>query len=123
MCVVVIAIDWIAFDGKDEWCFGNDYARNFVIFGVDTSSSSDIDNRQYKFLVLGEGDTFGINGNFGAPERKFSINFSKAITKFCLSLNYNGDNSYLFVNGKRIYKFKATILAKIYETNFSVNVK
>ena len=123
MCVAVIAIDWIAFDGKDEWCFGNDYARHFVIFGVDTSSSSDIDNRQDKFLVLGEGDTFGVNGNFGAPERKFSINFSKAITKFYLSLNYNGDNSYLFVNGKRIYKFKATILAKIYETNFSVNVK
>ena len=73
--------------------------------------------------MLGEGDTFGINGNFGAPERKFSINFSKAITKFCLSLNYNGDNSYLFVNGKRIYKFKATILAKIYDTNSSVNVK
>ena len=73
--------------------------------------------------MLGEGDTFGINRNFGAPERKFSINFSKAITKFCLSLNCNGDNSYLFVNGKQIYKFKATILAKIYETNFSVNVK
>ena len=27
--------------------------------------------------------------------------------KFCLSLHYNGANSYLFVNGKEIIKFKA----------------
>ena len=26
---------------------------------------------------------------------------------FCLSLHYNGDNSYLFVNGKEVAKFKA----------------
>ena len=28
-------------------------------------------------------------------------------TKFCLSLHYNADNSYLFVNGKEIFIFKA----------------
>ena len=27
--------------------------------------------------------------------------------KFCLSLHYNGANSYLFVNGTEIYKVKA----------------
>ena len=27
--------------------------------------------------------------------------------KFCLRLHYNGANSYLFVNGKEIMKFKA----------------
>ena len=27
--------------------------------------------------------------------------------KFCLSLHYNGENSYLFVNGIEIHKFKA----------------
>ena len=26
---------------------------------------------------------------------------------FCLSLHYNGDDSYLFVNGKEVTKFKA----------------
>ena len=36
-----------------------------------------------------------------------SINFSKANTKFFLSLHYNADNSYLFVNRKEIFKFKA----------------
>ena len=37
----------------------------------------------------------------------YSINFTKTNTKFCLSLHYNGDNSYLFVNGTEIFKFKA----------------
>ena len=29
------------------------------------------------------------------------------MNKFCLSLHYNGINSYLFVNGVEVYKFKA----------------
>ena len=37
----------------------------------------------------------------------YSINFTKEKTKFCLSLNYNGANSYQFVNGKEIQKFTA----------------
>ena len=37
----------------------------------------------------------------------FSTTFTKANTRLCLSLHYNADNSYLFVNGKEILKFKA----------------
>ena len=65
-------------------------------------------NSKNNSLVLVEEDTFGINGSFGAPEKKFSIIFSKAKTKYCLSLHDNGGNSYLFVNKKK-YKFKANI--------------
>ena len=36
----------------------------------------------------------------------YSTNFTVDNSRFCLSLHYNGDNSYLFVNGKKIYKFK-----------------
>ena len=36
----------------------------------------------------------------------YSINFTKENIKFCLSLHYNGANSYLFVNGTEIIKFK-----------------
>ena len=36
-----------------------------------------------------------------------SISFTITNIKFCLSLHYNGANSYLFVNGTEIYKFKA----------------
>ena len=37
----------------------------------------------------------------------YSINFTVTREKFCLSLHYNGANSYLFVNGTEIIKFKA----------------
>ena len=80
--------------------FYNDTARNVIIVGVDNSSSSHADKLNNNFLVLGEGPTFGINGSFG----NFGINFSKANTKFCLSLHYNADNSYLFVKvNKSVY--------------------
>ena len=39
-----------------------------MIFGVDNSLSSHADNHKNKLLILDEGDTFGINGSFGAPE-------------------------------------------------------
>ena len=36
----------------------------------------------------------------------YSVNFTMTRKKFCLSLHYNGANSYLFVNGTEIIKFK-----------------
>ena len=83
----------ITFHGAGLWNFGNEIARNVVIFGVDNSSWFHTDNRKKYFLVLGEGDTIGINGSLSGTEKKFGINFSKAKIKFCLSLHYNGDNS------------------------------
>ena len=59
----------IGFDEKYEWRFGNGYARNIIIFGVDNSSSSRTNNLKNNFLKLGDGDTFGINGSFGSPEK------------------------------------------------------
>ena len=37
----------------------------------------------------------------------YLINFAMTGKKFCLSLHYNGVNSYLFVNDTEIIKFKA----------------
>ena len=37
----------------------------------------------------------------------YSINFTETKKKFCLSFNYNGGNTHLFVNGTEIIKFKA----------------
>ena len=54
-----------------------------------------------------KGLTFGVDGSFGSPEKKFSIYVNKEGTRFSLSLHYNGDYSYWFVNGKEIFKFKA----------------
>ena len=45
-----------------------------------------------------------------SAEKMHSINFTEKNKTFCLSLHYNKENSYLFVNGTEIYKFKAKIL-------------
>ena len=37
----------------------------------------------------------------------YQINFTVTKKKYCLRLHYNGANSYLFVNGTEIIKFKA----------------
>lgn len=43
------------FDGKGMWSYSNDFVRNVVIFGVNSTSSSHIDNLKNNFLVSGEG--------------------------------------------------------------------
>ena len=78
-----------------------------IIFGVDISSSTKIDNREKDILILGKGPTQGLEHTLSS-EKMHSIKFREWHTKFCLSLNYNGANSYLFANGKEIHKFKAS---------------
>ena len=63
----------IVFDGAAEWVFNNDYDRNVIIFCVENVSSSHTDNRENDFLVLVEGPTFSINGNFGSPEKSLVL--------------------------------------------------
>ena len=43
----------------------------------------------------------------------YSPNFSAENKIFCLSLHYNGDDSYLFDNGKEVTKFKANLNSEI----------
>ena len=70
------------------------------------SFSPHIDNKEKDILVLGKEPTQGFEHTLTA-EKIYSINFTATKEKFCLSLHYNGANSYLFVNGTEIYKFKA----------------
>ena len=70
------------------------------------SSSAHIDNKKKDILVLGIGPTKGLEHTL-TGEKMYSINFTVTKKKFCLSFHYNGANSYLFVNGTEIYKFKA----------------
>ena len=82
---------------------------NVVIFGVDNSLSSHTDNIKNNFLILAKGPTDDIGGSIGAPEKKFNISLTKAKTKFCLSLHYNGDSSYLLINEKKSISLKSII--------------
>ena len=97
----------IGFDRKGNFSFpGGGFGQNALIFGVDMSFSIHIDNKKKDILVLGIGPTQGLEHTLTA-EKMYSINFTVTKKKFCLSLHYNGANSYLFVNGTEIYKFKA----------------
>ena len=97
----------IEFDRKSSILFpGGGFGQNVLILGVDMSSSSHIDNKKKDILVLGKGPTQGFRTYFNC-QKMYSINFSVTKKKFSLSLHYIGANSYLFVNGTEIYKFKA----------------
>ena len=79
--------------------------RNVIIFGVDMSSSTKTDNRKKDILILGKGPIQGLEHTMSA-EKKYSINFTGNNKKFCLSLHYHGENSYLLVNSTETHKFK-----------------
>ena len=96
----------IRFDRETSFSFGNETGKNVIIFRVDMSSSSKIDNRKKDISILGKGPTQGLEHTLSA-EKLYSVSFTKKNTKFCLSLHYNGTNSYLFVNGTDIINFKA----------------
>ena len=66
----------IKLDTEGLQSFDNDIARNVIIFGVDNSSSSHVDNQKNNFLVLGEGTAFGINGIY--------LEFTMLIIVICL---------------------------------------
>ena len=62
--------------------------------------------KKNNILVLGKDFVRGINGTTIYAEKLYKINFTEKNIKFCLSFHYNGGNSYLFVNGTEIHKFK-----------------
>ena len=70
------------------------------------NSSAHIDDKQKDILLLVKGPTQGLEHTL-TVEKMYFINFTVTNEKFCLSLHYNGANSYLSVNGTEIYKFKA----------------
>ena len=97
----------IGFDRRSSFSFpGVRFGQNVSIFGADMSSSAHVDNKKKDILVLGKGPTQGLEHTLNA-EKMYSINFTVTNKKLCLSLHYNEANSYLFVNGTKIYKFKA----------------
>ena len=95
------------FDRHGSFSFpGTGLGRNVIIFGVDLSSSTKIHSKKKDILVLGKGPTQGLEYTLSA-KKMYSINFTEHNKKFCLRLHYNWANSYLFVDGIEIHKFKA----------------
>ena len=100
----------IGFDGHGSFSFpGNGLWKNVIIFGVDMSSSTNIDNRKKDILILVKDQTQGLEHMLRA-EKLCSINLTENNKKFCLSLYYNGENSYLFVMVKKFINSMQKIL-------------
>ena len=81
-------------------------ARNVLIFGADMSFIVHMTNRANNIYVMGDGLTQGIHNTALYVEKNFYRNFTDPGKKFVLSLHYNGDDSYLFVNCRQELKFK-----------------
>ena len=72
----------IGFDRKSSFSFpGTGLGRNVIIFGVDMSSSTKIDNKKKDILILGKGPTQGLEHTLTA-EKMCSINFTNHIKNF-----------------------------------------
>ena len=78
-----------------------------IMLGVDMSSSIHATNRANHIYIMGEGLVQGIHDTTLYAEKNYWRNFTDPVQKFIISLHYNGDESYLFVNGRQELKFKA----------------
>ena len=81
-------------------------ARNILIFGADMSFSVHKTNGAIHIYVMDTGLTEGIHDTTLYAEKNFYRNFTDSCKTFMLRLHYNGDDSYLFVNGRQELKFK-----------------
>ena len=96
----------ICFDEGGMFSMGNiNDGKNVLIFGVHESSL--VHNKENNIFIIGDGFVQGINDTRLYAEKLYSQNFTAVNKKFVLSLYYNRDDCYLFVNGKRELKFKA----------------
>ena len=69
----------IGFDRRSNFSFSDGrICQNVIIFRVDMSSSTEIDNREKDILILGKGSMQGLEHTLSA-EKMYSINFSKGI--------------------------------------------
>ena len=97
----------ICFDEGGTFSKGNiNNGRNVLIFGVHKSSLVHANNKANNIYVMGDPFVQGINDSTLYAEKAYSQNFTQPSKKFVLSFHYNGDDSYLFVNGKQELKFK-----------------
>ena len=67
---------------------------NVIIFGADMRYGVHANNKTKSILILTQGFTQGLEDTTPYSEKMYSANFTATRKMFCLSLHYNGDNSY-----------------------------
>ena len=78
----------------------------FTIQNAKNADNSKNSYKGYGIYVMGSGLTQGIHDITLYAEKNFYRNFTGLGKNFLLSLHYNGDDSYLFVNRRQELKFK-----------------
>ena len=71
----------VGFDRHGSFSFNNGIGRNVIIFGVEMSSSTKIDNRKKDILILTKGPTQGLEHTLSV-ENIYTINFTECNEKF-----------------------------------------
>ena len=66
-----------------------------------------IDNNGKDIIILGEGSTQRLDDTTLTAEAKYPISFTQSGKRFELSLHYDGNNRFLFVDATKTYQFKA----------------
>ena len=80
---------------------GSGIGKDIIIFGAEMSSSVHVDNIK-DISILDEGSMQRLDDTILTVEKIYLVNFAKHNKKFCLSLHYNGVNSYLIFNRAEI---------------------
>ena len=100
----------ICFYSESPFSFANRIdAKNVIIVGVNNSNSSHSTNKTQNIYVLGKDFVQGIIKATIYAEKIYKTNFTEQSKKFILSLHYNDDKSYFFVNGNQELKFKSSV--------------
>ena len=72
----------IGFDRNTSFSVGNEIGKNVIIFGVDMSSSTKIDNRKKDILILSIGPTQGLKHTLCAEKKCIQLTLLKNIQNF-----------------------------------------
>ena len=73
-----------------------------IIIGASMSSSVNNDNKKKDILIRSKDPTNGLDYTISTAKKEYSINFTEQEKNFCVIFQYNGANSYIFVNGIEI---------------------
>ena len=78
-----------------------------IIFDADTDSSVHIDYKKKDILIVAKGPTDGLDETMVTAHETNFIDFTEQLKQLCSTLYYHELNSYTFVKGIEIYKFRA----------------
>ena len=70
------------------------------------SLSTKVDNKEKGIFILGVGLTQGLGEHSLSAEKMYLINFTKASTKFCLSLHYSEQRVICLLMVEKFINFK-----------------